>query len=239
MMNTVGIMNKIEQIGGKENDTNYIEFEFEEDTNFLIARTTSSFKNYELLERVTTIVVQLTLNCATGSISLITDFNLNKKNNYDPKFNEEVYNSALPLPLPKDFDITKIIGDIYVTDHDLFDNKVTVTTTSPDFNVGDVTPNSDGRTFEVHILTSHQLLRIDDKIEFELTATDQGTPPRSSKVTVKFTSDTDINYVETPAFEKAIYESTLKSDLTIDPIVVSITSTTYSDDIKIRLEECK
>lgn len=240
MKYTVAIISKNEQVlGGSRNVTNYIEFIYEREISQLTMKTTPNFAQYELAERETTMIVELELNCDTASKTLFTTIFLNEKNNFDPIFQEDEYDFTVPLPLPKNFDVTQIVGEILAVDNDLINNQVTFETDSTDFEIGLVTAKPDKRTFGVQLLTSHQLLRIDDFIEFNLKATDAGTPPRSSEIKIRMRTDSQIIFVETPQFEKMIYETQLKPDLTIDPITVSITESTYSDEIEIKLEECK
>ncbi|XP_052861519.1 opsin, ultraviolet-sensitive-like isoform X2 [Anopheles cruzii] len=89
--------------------------------------TTEHFPQYEEREVQVILLLQMTYGCTTGEKRGLYRQKLKLANNHAPKFLEERYAAQVPLPLPKNFDISPFLADgrgIMARDIDLVNNAV-------------------------------------------------------------------------------------------------------------------
>lgn len=164
-------------------------------------------------------------------------------NHFTPRFLKEEYTITLPLPLPKNLDITLLdnIPDIIAEDKDIKNNFINFWTNDENnYFTFKTTQLSNGKTFKAHLITAKQITKFKDKFSFSLYANDSAPDQKFSKVNVNILQDNDEVFESIPKFENTIYETKLNEDMTItSPVKVAIEISTYTPQTKFeRLQEC-
>lgn len=128
--------------------------------------------------------------------------------------------------------------EVSALDIDLFNTQVTFSSLDSDyFDVGtSVTTSDNGRRFYATLTTKNQILEINNEIRFTITATDSGTPPKTSNTIVVMSGDPAVVFLESPEFVKNIYTGRLLNTNVLEfTEILSITTTTVTDDISITI----
>ncbi|XP_065076863.1 protocadherin alpha-11-like [Ochlerotatus camptorhynchus] len=182
--------------------------------NLLSFTTAAKFVEYEKLEVTTRLNLLITFTCQTGSLVGSYYQDLLEANNHAPEFSRSEYETTVPLPLPKNFDLSPFIDDgkgVVAVDHDLVNNTV-------DFAVGDnqyvkvesvkVSP----KVFRGVLKLKEQVLKLPEVIELDIVATDQGVPAKSVSAKVIIKPDLTIEYNDPPAFKRTFVQEDFDSE---------------------------
>lgn len=79
----------------------------------LVISTTQEFENFLQTETIPTLYSQLQFTCDSGSTKNIRlQVPIREENLYTPTFSQAEYRIELPLPLPKNFDLTQYIDGV-------------------------------------------------------------------------------------------------------------------------------
>uniref|UniRef100_A0A182WB61 Cadherin domain-containing protein n=1 Tax=Anopheles minimus TaxID=112268 RepID=A0A182WB61_9DIPT len=206
------------------------------DNGRLTIRTNQQFANYEKQEDTLFFLNDIVFTCASGSERTMTFRQLIKEeNNHAPLFAQEIYDIAIPLPLPREFNIQQFIANgngIVANDYDITKNKVTFSIASNDyFNV--ITSNGPSRTeFIANLITKQTLTKIEPPITLQITAVDEGTPPRSSQARLNIQGDPVIVFIPPPEFEQNLYKTDFKTGNTFSPILINLLPGTYDSTVR-------
>lgn len=128
--------------------------------------------DYDRTQTATSIQEEVELGCTTNTRKLTFEVQLSKENNHAPTFLQEVYEIVVTLPLPRSFDLT-FFQEVSARDLDIWNNQVHFTS---DDAVGVTVGTSqklgsDGKTFYATLITSQQMLRVGEQLEFTIVAT--------------------------------------------------------------------
>lgn len=155
--------------------------------------TVKEFENFELQETVTQMNLELQFNCIGENKVVIFYQDIKAVNNYDPEFSQTSYEIVVPTPLPKNLDVTMFMTVDYLKfnvlitfstlnifqglkisaiDRDLQKFQIKFSLEGSNlFRVEQTLESSVGKTYIAKIITTEQLTRLDESIEFYLTAT--------------------------------------------------------------------
>uniref|UniRef100_A0A1W7R529 Cadherin domain-containing protein n=1 Tax=Aedes albopictus TaxID=7160 RepID=A0A1W7R529_AEDAL len=180
----------------------------------LVFSTTDKFPNYEKSEVETRIQLVITYGCTTGSIAGRYYQDLLERNNYAPEFSRSQYDVTVPLPLPKDFDLSPFVDDgkgVVAVDYDLVNNTVVFTLgENPYLRVQSVKVSD--KVFRGVLRLKEQVLKLPDVVEVEIVGTDQGVPAKNSSAKLVITPDLTIEYNDPPAFKKTFISEDYGAD---------------------------
>uniref|UniRef100_A0A182QRQ7 Cadherin domain-containing protein n=1 Tax=Anopheles farauti TaxID=69004 RepID=A0A182QRQ7_9DIPT len=200
--------------------------------------TTEAFAQYEERETLVFIIVQVSYECTEGPAPRGTyRHHLKMANNHAPRFLQEAYEALVPLPLPKHFDVSPFIANgtgIMARDIDLINNNVTFSIQDNDYMVieSQDIPN-DPKQFKAILRLKEQVLKMPNKLELIVTATDKGVPPKSSQVSVIIEPDLSIVYDDPPEFKETFVNRTIEKDLLLQLDLIPGTET---NDVEYTLE---
>uniref|UniRef100_A0A182Y2T1 Cadherin domain-containing protein n=1 Tax=Anopheles stephensi TaxID=30069 RepID=A0A182Y2T1_ANOST len=179
--------------------------------------TTEAFARYEEHEIQEVIIIEVYYQCSTGSRTGIYRQFLKLANNHAPRFLQETYEALVPLPLPKHFDVSPFIADgagIMARDIDLKNNTVTFSLPTNDYVlIESYAVKDDPKQFKAVLRFKEQVLKLPNKLELTVTATDAGVPQKSSQVSVVIEPDLSIVYDDPPEFKVTFINRTIESDL--------------------------
>ncbi|EAT36575.1 AAEL011343-PA [Aedes aegypti] len=197
----------------------------------LIFSTTEKFANYEKLEVVLRMHLEITYSCTSGTFVGSYYQNLLEANNHAPKFSRNLYDVTVPLPLPKNFDLSPFIDDgkgITAIDYDLVNNTV-------DFTIGEnkyVKVESlqiGDKEFRAVLRLKEQVLKLPEVVELNLVGTDRGVPAKNSSAKVVINLDSTIEYNEPPAFKKTFITEDFNAEVGITIVVELIPGTVHEE----------
>ncbi|XP_316183.4 protocadherin-like wing polarity protein stan isoform X1 [Anopheles gambiae] len=179
--------------------------------------TTAAFAQYEEREIQTVIILQVSYQCTTSTKNGLYRHNLKLANNHAPSFLQDAYEAVVPLPLPKHFDVTPFITNgagIMARDIDLINNAVTFSVTENDYMlIESHTVLNDPKQFKAILRLKEQVLKMPNKLELTVTATDAGVPQKSTQVSVVIDPDLSIVYDDPPVFKETFINTTIEKDL--------------------------
>uniref|UniRef100_A0A182N8A6 Cadherin domain-containing protein n=1 Tax=Anopheles dirus TaxID=7168 RepID=A0A182N8A6_9DIPT len=192
--------------------------------------TTEAFAQYEEHETLAFIIVQVSYECTTGPSPAGTyRHHLKLANNHAPRFLQETYEALVPLPLPKHFDVSPFIANgagVMARDIDLVNNEVTFSIADNDYMIVEslAIPN-DPKQFKAILRLKEQVLKMPNKLELTVTATDNGVPTKSSQVSVFIEPDLSIVYDDPPEFKETFVNRTIEKDLLLQLELIPGTET--------------
>ncbi|XP_035907847.1 cadherin-89D-like isoform X1 [Anopheles stephensi] len=179
--------------------------------------TTEAFARYEEHEIQEVIIIEVYYQCSTGSRTGIYRQFLKLANNHAPRFLQETYEALVPLPLPKHFDVSPFIADgagIMARDIDLKNNTVTFSLPANDYVlIESYAVKDDPKQFKAVLRFKEQVLKLPNKLELTVTATDAGVPQKSSQVSVVIEPDLSIVYDDPPEFKETFINRTIENGL--------------------------
>ncbi|XP_055534562.1 protocadherin Fat 1-like isoform X2 [Wyeomyia smithii] len=202
----------------------YLDIKVENDR--LVFRTTAEFEKYDKQESSTRIALQIEYKCSVGKTVGAYFQDILEANNYDPEFTRSVYEVTVPLPLPKNFDLTPYIDGgqgIVATDYDLVGNTVTFSLESNKYlRIESVPVSNSLKQFRGVVRLQDQILKLADNIELEVRAEDKGVPPRSSTARLVIRPDATVVYNDPPTFKRSFiredYEPNSENSIVLELI---------------------
>ncbi|KFB42209.1 AGAP006122-PA-like protein [Anopheles sinensis] len=199
--------------------------------------TTAKFAEYEENETQIVLILQLSYTCLTSQRNGLYRQNLKKANNHAPRFLQEAYEALVPLPLPKNFDVSPYLAGgtgIMARDIDLINNTVEFSISDNEyFNIETHPLAEDEKQFKAILRLREQVLKLANTVELIVTATDQGIPPKASQVSVSIQPDLSIVYDDPPEFKDTFVNRTMDPDAIIQLELIPGTET---KDIQYTLE---
>ncbi|CRK98401.1 CLUMA_CG011760, isoform A [Clunio marinus] len=205
----IGIVKEFDIFGAETivtggDNIKYITAEFNGEK--LTISTTPEFALYEYEQTSQRLILVLQFTCRNGpSRTIFFNQIIKAVNNFKPEFSESNYEIMIPTPLPQGIDITMCLMGVEITaiDQDLYLNNLTFSLSETElFRVETV---EEGRTYRAKLITTQQITRVDEDIEFSLTATDSFPDASSTVVGVKILSNPDIVTVAPVQFTSPIY----------------------------------
>ncbi|ETN59037.1 hypothetical protein AND_009367 [Anopheles darlingi] len=195
--------------------------------------TTEHFPKYEEQEILLQILLQAVYTCTSTEKRGIYRQSFKLANNHAPKFLLDNYRAQVPLPLPKNFDISPFLADgkgVGARDIDLVNNSVAFTITDNNYIYVESLPvQDDPKEFKAILRLKDQVLKMPDILTLTVTATDQGVPPKASQVNVVIEPDITIIYDDPPAFKETFVNVTIDKNLLIKLELIPGTKT---DDVQ-------
>ncbi|KNC26872.1 hypothetical protein FF38_03361, partial [Lucilia cuprina] len=237
------IINEIISTTNNEFELNYIDARLEtsstNETKNLILFTTDNFENYAKEQTAARISLKINLGCGMGKERVVIFFQpLKEGNYYSPLFSREIYELIIPTPIFAGFDLTAFL-EITAKDDDLTHNQIIFTSNdSSQYHISVGTKNAtstDKKTYFANLTLEKILLELPQPIEFEIVATDNGEPPKSSKAFVSIRSDPSRSLPPKPKFVQTFYKSLINIDFTMEPLQIQLASGTYSSDVEFSL----
>uniref|UniRef100_A0A182JPT3 Cadherin domain-containing protein n=1 Tax=Anopheles christyi TaxID=43041 RepID=A0A182JPT3_9DIPT len=191
--------------------------------------TTAAFAQYEEHEIQRVLIFQVSYECTSVTKSGIYRHNLKLANNHAPRFQQDAYEAVVPLPLPKHFDVSPFIANgagILARDIDLVNNTVTFSITENDYMLIESYPvTNDPKQFKAILRLKEQVLKMPNKLELTVTATDAGVPQKSTQVSVVIEPDLSIVYDDPPEFKETFLNRTIAKDLVLQLELIPGTET--------------
>ncbi|XP_058123456.1 protocadherin Fat 4-like [Anopheles ziemanni] len=199
--------------------------------------TTAKFADYEENETQIVLILQLSYTCSTTQRSGLYRQNFKKANNHAPRFLQDAYEALVPLPLPKNFDVSPYLASgtgIMARDIDLINNTVQFTISENEyFNIETHPLAEDEKQFKAVLRLREQVLKLANTVQLIVTATDQGIPPKASQVSVSIQPDLSIVYDDPPEFKDTFVNRTMDPGTIIQLELIPGTET---NDIQYTLE---
>uniref|UniRef100_A0A182MGB7 Cadherin domain-containing protein n=1 Tax=Anopheles culicifacies TaxID=139723 RepID=A0A182MGB7_9DIPT len=191
--------------------------------------TTEAFALYEEREIQQVIIIQVFYECTTGLKAGIYRQFLKLANNHAPRFLQEAYEALVPLPLPKNFDLSPYLANgagIMARDIDLENNTVTFSVSANDYMLieSHAVPD-DPKQFKAILRLKEQVLKMPNKLELTVTAVDAGIPQKTSEVSVTIEPDLSIVYDDPPEFKETFINRTIEKDLLLQLELIPGTET--------------
>ncbi|XP_062541705.1 uncharacterized protein LOC134209710 [Armigeres subalbatus] len=209
-----------------------------QDPTRLIVATDENFANFPIEETLPELRAQLEFSCASGTKKTIRiQVTIRNENLYAPTFELNEYIIQLPLPLPKNFDLTQYVNNgsgIIAHDYDLTDNEVDFAIADNEYFQVEQVIGASAKEFIARIRTTQTIIRL-DTLDLELTGTDQGDPPRSGVTHLKISGDPLVTYIEPPHFVESLYRSLYKRTEPFVPVEIGLTSGTYDGTVSFEL----
>ncbi|XP_055534560.1 uncharacterized protein LOC129724007 [Wyeomyia smithii] len=207
----------------------------------LAISTTADFENYALKETIPMLFGIMEFKCSDGtSRELPVRVPIVEENLYEPSFSQPLYEFQLPLPLPKDFDIScGSDGEpIVAVDYDLvFNNVVFGIEDNPNFYI-ETFPGETPKHFVAKIKTKTTVTKLDENITLRITATDNGEDPKTDTAELRILGNPEIPYIEPPQFQQSLYRSSYEVQLgTFPAIQVNLIPNTFDDTTKYALDD--
>ncbi|XP_035906375.1 protocadherin Fat 3-like [Anopheles stephensi] len=205
------------------------------DAGRLTIRTSAQFVNYEKQEDTLFFLQEIRFTCASGSLRDMTfRQSIKEENNHAPLFSQAIYNIAVPLPLPREFNIQQFIDGgkgIVAHDYDITKNKVSFSIAENDYFTVQTANGSSRTQFLASLITKQTLTKIQPPITLQITAVDEGSPPKSSQATLNIEGDPVISFVPPPEFEQNLYRTAYKIGATFTPVRISMAPGTYDSTV--------
>ncbi|XP_062541706.1 protocadherin Fat 4-like [Armigeres subalbatus] len=215
-------------------DNDYIAVNVEGDQ--LIFSTTEEFVNYEKLEVEIRIHMSIIFTCTSGTLTGSYYQNLLEANNHAPEFSRSQYDVTVPLPLPKNFDLSPFIDGgkgITAIDYDLVHNEVNFTIDENPYLRVESVKNGFKESRGI-VRLKEQILRLPGAIELQILGTDLGVPAKSSSAMLKITPDLTIEYDDPPVFQRTFISEDFSEEVG-NEIVVELVPQTVHGDVEYRL----
>ncbi|XP_050095873.1 protocadherin beta-3-like isoform X2 [Anopheles aquasalis] len=199
--------------------------------------TTEHFPKYEEHEILLAVLLQAVYTCTSTEKRGFYRQSFKLANNHAPKFLADNYRAQVPLPLPKNFDISPFLADgkgVRARDIDLVNNSVIFTVRNNNYIYVESQPvQDDPKEFKAILRFKDQVLKMPDILNLTLTATDQGVPPKASQVNVVIEPDITIIYDDPPMFKETFVNVTIDENLLI---TLELIPGTKTDDVRYSIE---
>ncbi|EDS26331.1 conserved hypothetical protein [Culex quinquefasciatus] len=203
------------------------------DNDQLVFTVKKQFEEYEKREHGLKFAMVIQFNCNSGTISGTYYQDILEVNKYTPEFSLNVYEATVPLPLPKNFDLTPFLDGskgIRAADYDLSGNTVEFKLASNDYlQVESLPVEGSSKQFKAVLKLKEQILKLPGDIELELEGTDQGDPPRTGRSRVVIKPDLTIEYNDPPAFKRTFFHEDYNPELGNSFVVELIPGTAHAD----------
>ncbi|XP_050073217.1 uncharacterized protein LOC126561281 [Anopheles maculipalpis] len=201
----------------------------------LTIRTNQQFTNYEKQEDTLFFLQLIVYSCASGSSGEMTfrQF-IKEENNHAPLFSQTIYNIVVPLPLPREFNIQQFIDSgkgVVANDYDITKNKVSFSIAENDYFTVETASGSSRTQFIANLITKQTLTKIQPPISLQITAVDEGTPPKTSQATLNIEGDPVISFIPPPEFEQNLYRTSFKIGDTFTPVRLGMVPDTYDSTV--------
>ncbi|XP_019557832.3 uncharacterized protein LOC109426751 [Aedes albopictus] len=203
----------------------------------LVIKTLESFKDFLLTETMPELRAQLDFACSEGTRAIRIQVEIREENLHAPIFIPDVYNIQLPLPLPKEFDLTQFVNNgrgIIAYDYDLTGNEVDFAIEANAYFLVERVTGSSEKESIAKLRTTQTLTRLEE-LDLQITGTDRGNSPKSGVAQLKISGNPLIPYIETPRFEKSLYLSTYKRTEAFVPVEVVLNAGTFDDSVSFEL----
>ncbi|XP_065076848.1 uncharacterized protein LOC135700309 [Ochlerotatus camptorhynchus] len=201
-----------------------------EDPNELIISTNEAFKDFLQIETIPQLESQLYFTCTSGSRSIRIRVTIKDENLFPPTFSKAEYTIQLPLPLPKNFDLTQYVDEgkgIIAYDNDLIGNEVSFKIDDNPYFLVEQEPGASKKQFIARIRTKETLTRLEENLSVTIIGTDAGDPPKTGSAVLKISGDPLIPYIEPPQFVDPLYRIIYNRLETFSPIEVNLVAGTY------------
>ncbi|XP_073837811.1 uncharacterized protein [Musca autumnalis] len=243
------IINGINSTTNNEFEVKYIDARLERSANNntgngsvsqnLVIFTTNNFHNYAKEQTAARISLKINLDCGSGKERILVFFQpLKEGNYYSPIFSKSKYELYMPTPIFAGFDLTTFL-EISAKDDDLTHNQINFTSlTSSRHHITVGTKNvttPDKKTYFANVTLERIYLELPQQIEFVITATDNGIPPRSSNATVIIRSDPMKSMPIKPRFTQQLYKGTINIDFSMNPIRMQLINGSYTPQVSYTL----
>ncbi|EDS44798.1 conserved hypothetical protein [Culex quinquefasciatus] len=203
------------------------------DNDQLVFTVKKQFEEYEKREHGLKFAMVIQFNCNSGTISGTYYQDILEVNKYTPEFSLNVYEATVPLPLPKNFDLTPFLDGskgIRAADYDLSGNTVEFKLASNDYlQVESLPVEGSSKQFKAVLKLKEQILKLPGDIELELEGTDQGDPPRTGRSRVVIKPDLTIEYNDPPAFKRTFFHEDFNPELGNSFVVELVPGTAHAD----------
>ncbi|KAM7357701.1 uncharacterized protein ACRADG_002958 [Cochliomyia hominivorax] len=237
-------INEIISTTNNEFELNYIDARLESstsnDTKNLVLFTTEHFENYAKEQTAARISLKINLGCGMGKERVVIFFQPLKEGNYfSPLFDRLTYELIIPTPIFAGFDLTAFL-EITAKDDDLTHNQIVFTSNdSLQHHVRVGTKNvtsADKKTYFANLTLEKILLELPQPIQFDIVATDNGNPPKSSQASIIIRSDPQHSLPPKPQFIHSLYKGLINLDFTMEPIKIQLSNGTYSPQVEFSLD---
>uniref|UniRef100_A0A182LXK8 Cadherin domain-containing protein n=1 Tax=Anopheles culicifacies TaxID=139723 RepID=A0A182LXK8_9DIPT len=202
----------------------------------LTIRTNQQFTNYEKQESTLFFLHNVVFTCASQVQRTMRYRQLIKEeNNHAPLFAQEMYDIAIPLPLPREFNIQQFIVNgkgIVANDYDITKNTITFSIATNDYFTVNTSPGSSRTEFIASLITKQTLTKIDPPIVLQITAVDEGNPPKSSQARINIEGDPLIVFIPPPEFERNLYKTDYKLGATLPSVRINLLPGTYDSTVR-------
>ncbi|XP_035791227.1 protocadherin beta-11-like isoform X2 [Anopheles albimanus] len=199
--------------------------------------TTEHFPKYEEHEILLAVLVQAVYTCTSTEKRGFYRQSFKLANNHAPKFLLDNYRAQVPLPLPKNFDISPFLSDgkgVRARDIDLVNNSVEFTIPYNSYIYVESQPvQDDPKEFKAILRLRDQVLKMPDILNLTLTATDKGVPSKAALVNVVIEPDITIIYDDPPMFKETFVNVTIDKNLLIKLELIPGTKT---DDVRYSID---
>ncbi|XP_039440437.1 protocadherin Fat 4-like [Culex pipiens pallens] len=203
------------------------------DNDQLVFTVKKQFEEYEKNEHGLKFAMVIQFNCNSGTISGTYYQDIMEVNKYTPEFSLGVYEATVPLPLPKNFDLTPFLDGskgITATDYDLSRNTVEFKLAPNDYlQVESLPVEGSAKQFKAVLKLKEQILKLPGDIELELEGTDQGDPARTGRSRVVIKPDLTIEYNDPPAFKRTFFQEDYNPELGNSFVVELVPGTAHAD----------
>ncbi|XP_065361780.1 uncharacterized protein LOC135955355 [Calliphora vicina] len=237
-------INEILSTTNNEFELNYIDARLETNNTYgtknLILFTTENFENYAKEQTANRISLKINLGCGMGKERVVIFFQPLKEGNYfSPLFSKATYELIIPTPIFAGFDLTAFL-EITAKDDDLTHNQIAFTSNdSSQHHIRVGTKNvtsADKKTYFANLTLEKILLELPQALQFEIVATDNGDPPKSSKASVIIRSDPNRSLPPKPKFAQKLYKGLINLDFTMEPILIQLANGTYTPEVEFSLQ---
>uniref|UniRef100_A0A1B0B5K0 Cadherin domain-containing protein n=1 Tax=Glossina palpalis gambiensis TaxID=67801 RepID=A0A1B0B5K0_9MUSC len=210
-------------------------------TKNLVIFANKYFENYAKEQTATRITLKIGLQCAMGREKTLVFFQpLEEGNYFDPVFSQLEYELIVPTPIFVGFDLTAFQA-ISATDDDLTNNQISFTSDKSsalyDIAVGikNHRATADKKTCFANLIVKRIFMELPQQIQFDIIATDNGIPPRSSKAVIKIRADPLNSLPIEPKFIQTLYKGFIDYDFRMNPLIIELENGTYSKDVRFTL----
>uniref|UniRef100_A0A1Q3G439 Cadherin domain-containing protein n=1 Tax=Culex tarsalis TaxID=7177 RepID=A0A1Q3G439_CULTA len=199
----------------------------------LVFTVKKQFEEYEKREHGLKLAMVIAFHCNSGTIYGTYYQDILEVNKHTPEFSLQVYEATVPLPLPKNFDLTPYLDGskgIRATDYDLSRNTVEFKL-EPNNNLRIETLPVEGsmKEFKAVLSLKEQILKLPRDIELELEGSDQGDPQKTGRARVVIKPDLTIEYNDPPAFKRTFFKEDYNPELGNYFVVELIPGTVHED----------
>uniref|UniRef100_A0A1A9WTK8 Cadherin domain-containing protein n=1 Tax=Glossina brevipalpis TaxID=37001 RepID=A0A1A9WTK8_9MUSC len=236
-------IDEITTISNNEFSYNYIDARLEyskqndNKTKNLIIFANKYFENYAKEQTATRITLKIGLKCDMGREKILIFFQPLKEGNYfSPIFSQLEYEFVIPTPIFAAFDLTAF-QEISATDDDLTNNQISFTSnvSSVLYHIAVGTKNQttpDKKTYFANLILKRIFMELPQQIQFDIIATDNGIPSRSSKAVIKIRADPLNSLPVQPKFKQTLYKGFIDYNLKMKPLLIELENGTYSKDVR-------